>query len=213
LGVAWYLYPDEAHNSDGKHITYLNAPDLWRYRDPHVFDGLKQIVNQKRRAISAVTNDGIISPYRIHDTRLDYIDSSYLKREVWRRSWFESMLVNLKKSEIVFADPDNGICDTDKFKYHNKKNWKRMPLNEVKKLSENRTAIIYHHNSRYKGGHVAEILHWLSKLPNNSFAIRYRAYSSRTFFVVNFENLHMKRAQDWILRFGPKAELITSPYS
>lgn len=26
LGVAWYLYPDEGHNSDGKHIDTLSIP-------------------------------------------------------------------------------------------------------------------------------------------------------------------------------------------
>jgi hypothetical protein len=30
LGVAWWLYPDEAHNGDGRHISYLKRPDLWR---------------------------------------------------------------------------------------------------------------------------------------------------------------------------------------
>jgi hypothetical protein len=25
LGVVWYLVPDEAHNSDGRHVGYLSA--------------------------------------------------------------------------------------------------------------------------------------------------------------------------------------------
>ena len=33
LGVAWYLFPDEDHNSDGRHIDYLGQPDLWRAHD------------------------------------------------------------------------------------------------------------------------------------------------------------------------------------
>jgi len=27
LGVAWWLFPDEAHNGDGRHVDYLNRPD------------------------------------------------------------------------------------------------------------------------------------------------------------------------------------------
>ena len=26
LGMAWYRYPDESHNGDGRHITYLDQP-------------------------------------------------------------------------------------------------------------------------------------------------------------------------------------------
>ena len=25
LGIAWYLYPNESHNADGKHTAYLNV--------------------------------------------------------------------------------------------------------------------------------------------------------------------------------------------
>ena len=27
LGVAWYLYPDEEDNTDGRHIDYLQQPE------------------------------------------------------------------------------------------------------------------------------------------------------------------------------------------
>ena len=29
LGVAWYLYPDEGHNTDGRHIGYLQQSEKW----------------------------------------------------------------------------------------------------------------------------------------------------------------------------------------
>jgi hypothetical protein len=34
LGVAWWLYPDETHNKDGRHIGYLRRPDQWWHFDP-----------------------------------------------------------------------------------------------------------------------------------------------------------------------------------
>jgi hypothetical protein len=34
LGVAWWLYPDESHNRDGRHIGYLQRSDRWRHFDP-----------------------------------------------------------------------------------------------------------------------------------------------------------------------------------
>lgn len=40
LGIAWYLYPDEGHNVNGRHIGYLNLPHRWRHLDPELFDAL-----------------------------------------------------------------------------------------------------------------------------------------------------------------------------
>ena len=57
LGIAWYLYPDENHNSDGKHVQYLQDPQRWRHLDPELFDALKQIV-ESNRSVSAVAAAG-----------------------------------------------------------------------------------------------------------------------------------------------------------
>lgn len=32
LGILWWLYPDESHNQDGKHVSYLTEPGKWRSR-------------------------------------------------------------------------------------------------------------------------------------------------------------------------------------
>jgi hypothetical protein len=52
LGTIWCLYPDESHNSDGRHIPYLSQPDRWRHHDPVLFDSLGQIVNSGQRHAS-----------------------------------------------------------------------------------------------------------------------------------------------------------------
>ncbi len=57
LGVAWYLYPDENHNSDGKHIRYLDEPQRWRHLDPVLFEFLKQTVVTSR-SVSAIEKAG-----------------------------------------------------------------------------------------------------------------------------------------------------------
>ena len=59
LGVAWYLFPDENHNADGKHIKYLQDK-RWRDRDPELFDTLELIVTEKRRKVSKVEASGIL---------------------------------------------------------------------------------------------------------------------------------------------------------
>ncbi len=42
LGVAWWLFPDENHNNDGRHIDYLRHPARWRAFDPKLFDNFSQ---------------------------------------------------------------------------------------------------------------------------------------------------------------------------
>ena len=37
LGVAWWLFPDEARNGDGRNIGYLNRSEQWRHFDPNLF--------------------------------------------------------------------------------------------------------------------------------------------------------------------------------
>ena len=34
LGVAWYRFPDEDHNGDGRHISYLEQSDRFGALDP-----------------------------------------------------------------------------------------------------------------------------------------------------------------------------------
>ena len=66
--------------------------------------------------------------------------------------------------DIVFADPDNGLYDNDSFQYDGRNSdWKRLPLREALELSENRTAVIYHHNTRFRGGLGREIEHWMGQ--------------------------------------------------
>jgi hypothetical protein len=36
LGVAWWLFLDEVHNDDGRHIGYLPRSEEWRRYNPHL---------------------------------------------------------------------------------------------------------------------------------------------------------------------------------
>ena len=61
LGVAWWLFPDESHNRDGRHISYLSRPDQWRHFDPNLFDTLRVIVSSGRRHVHALEAAGVLS--------------------------------------------------------------------------------------------------------------------------------------------------------
>jgi len=185
LGVAWYLCPDESHNSDGRHIDYLSDPHRWRHLDPELFDALARIV-RTTRSTAAVEQSGILGPEAIFAA--EPILTTHAKaqlRSYLRTDWFSRTLTKLKECTVVFADPDNGLIDNGAERRRQRSFGKQMPLNEAIVLANGRTAVVYHHNTRFRGGHDAEIDHWCNLLPGEPMAVRANAYSCRTFFVFN----------------------------
>jgi len=54
LGVAWWLFADEAHHGDDRHVGYLNRPNKWRHFDPELFDALRCVVWSGQRNVRAL---------------------------------------------------------------------------------------------------------------------------------------------------------------
>lgn len=48
LSVAWYRFPDESHNGDGRHVGHLDQQQKYEALDPH----LKDVVNRERSIAS-----------------------------------------------------------------------------------------------------------------------------------------------------------------
>ena len=181
LGVAWYLYPDEG-SSDGKHTQYLEAPDRWRKLNPTVFDAMRKIVSAGDRSVSAVEASGLFPGAVFAGERLD-TEFRGNHAAKWRAGWFGRTLTRLYDCDVVFADPDNGLCEDAKFKAGRKIHWKRLPVCEVRQLAAGRTAVLYHHNTRRN--HREEIEDWMARIPKCRAAVYWRRWSNRTFFIVN----------------------------
>jgi hypothetical protein len=136
----------------------------WQHLEPDLFAALKQVV-ARRRSVEALEMTGMLDAVFSRELLV----SSEMKaneRDVYWTNWFERVLRTLRDCNLVFADPDNGLAD----------------------------AIVYHHNSRFRGGHCAEIQYWLQKLGNGACAVRARAFSCRTFFIVNADIVTRERA-------------------
>ena len=181
LGFAWYLYPDGG-SGDGKHTEYLEDSEPWRKLNPDVFDAMKKIVNEKDRSVSAIEAAGLFPDAVFAGERLDTELRGNHRRE-WRAEWFSRTLKKLCGCEIVFADPDNGLCEDAGFRPGRKTDWKRLPVCEARQLAEGRTAVLYHHNTRR--GHQEEIKYWMARIPKCRAAVYWRRWSNRTFFIVN----------------------------
>ena len=183
LGVVWYLFPDEGHNDDGRHISYLSDHDRWRYLEPSLFDALKKIV-ANRRSVQAIETRGVLDA-KFARAPLDMRSVDAAFRPQFRKNWLLTAKERLRDCDLIFADPDNGLIDDDPKRRKQPNFGKQLPLAEALELADGRPTVIYHHNTRFKGGHDKEVDHWLDQLGQGALAVRATAYSCRTFFLVN----------------------------
>lgn len=206
LGVAWYLHPDEP-GGHGQHTSYLQRPDEWRHLDPELFDALKELIRD-RRSVANLQESGILGDATFAADRLVVAEVTPRDRERWRHRWFNRIKRQLAGCDLVFADPDNGLVSDARFRPAEKENAKRIPLSEAMALAEGRTAVIYHHNTRYRGGHRAEILCWKNQLPNGTLAYYWRRWRNRTFFIINPDAETRRRIREFEKRWGDRGELV-----
>jgi hypothetical protein len=198
LGVAWWLYPDEHHNRDGRHIGYLNRPDQWRHFDPLLFDALAEIVAAYQRDIRALEAVNIL-PGTIFASEVVPTDAPVTQRRQSRQDWFARIKQKLAHCDLVFVDPDNGL-EPDGYSHGSAKAGKSILLSELQELARpGRCLIVYHHQTRRAGGHHAEIEHWADRLRANGFAtvdaLRAKPFSPRVYFLLNAPSDIRQRAE------------------
>ena len=206
LGVAWYLYPHE-EGTDGQHLEYLDHHHIWQMVNEDVFNGLAGIIdqwrnNQGERLVMDPAYLGLLPGAVFADERLCHHprNNNEPTREQWRHDWFERVLVQLQCCDTVFADPDNGLRENNRFYYDGRSgNWKRLPVIEALQLAKKgRTTVIYHHNGRPPGGVHANIEHWMGQLPGCNHAFLCRRFGNRTFFVLNAEYATVNRLTEFV---------------
>jgi len=188
LGVAWWLYPDEGHNDDGRHIGYLSQPEKWRHFDPTLFDALSEIVASGQRTVRAVETATIL-PGATFASETIPVGGTIAERPQMRRQWFETVLRTLDAADLVFADPDNGL-EPSGHSLGSAKAGKSILLAELRALAKpGRCLIVYHHQTRRQGGHHSEIEYWADRLRESGFstvdALRARPFSPRVFFLLD----------------------------
>lgn len=206
LGVAWYLFPDEPRKTDGKYIDYLNHPDEWQDLDPVLFDRLRKIVQHGPREVQQIEISGLLGNAAFSNEPLTF-EGKPDERATQRAKWFQGVLTDLDDCTLVFADPDNGLCEDRIYAAADRKSWKRMPMSEAHVLAAGRTGILYHHNTRMKGGHLKEIQYWLTQLGVDALALYWRRFSNRTFFIIHPTSEIKRRVQKFATKWSPHFEL------
>jgi hypothetical protein len=190
LAVAWCLYPDEDHNSDGRHVSYLNK-DEYRKLDPDLFDKLKHLVRGNERTVTALRREQVLPEKTIYferPTRPSMSQTSPAQRVAYRQDWLRECLAVTMDSHIVFFDPDNGLASASVTIRHPKAG-KYVFIDELRSFTERgQTVVLYHHLNRTASAlvQVAALIRILQDLGSGlrAFPLLYRRGSCRVFCIL-----------------------------
>ena len=147
LGINWYLVEPtlkeiERKPNDGKLTKYLDKDESeLRVIDPKLFDSLKSILKngEIHRNISSIEKEVL--------PRISFF-SDYVTFKDDRESWFKESVSSLKKCDIIFFDPDNGIL-AESVSKSSEKAVKYVLLDEIKSIySIEKSIIVYQHTKR-----------------------------------------------------------------
>ena len=189
LGVVWWLFPDEHHNADGSHREYLKKPNEWKDFDRKLFDALLKIEEGKQRDVHALEKAANIPDAVFVSDLIPCEARPFSRRPEARSQWLEGVKAKLKDCNLVFLDPDNGIA-SERLKLTWRRAGKSVKIEEMKALQENnRAMVVYHHQTRRKGGHDIEIRDLAKQLRRKglhvSGTLRAKPRSPRVFFILN----------------------------
>ncbi len=164
LGIVWYRVPDEDHNGDGKHVSYLDperkSGQALRPLDPDLYDRLAVMVASGQRSIPSLQGAGVFLPdTQFFSNVLTYDDlpaGATADRAARRTAWVAAAHDAMDGAGLVFVDPDNGLRRADHSTPRTaRKAVKHAYLDElVPFLDRGQSVVAYHHADR--SGKVGE---------------------------------------------------------
>lgn len=147
LGLVWCLFPNEGHNNDGRHVSYLTREDM-KELDPELFMFLRRCIENNLRRVSEFEQSGLLPPDTIFFRNFVSEGGMADQRVTHRIAWFEQCLRATTDCDVVFLDPDNGVEVASISKRHPKAG-KYMFWDEICAfLERGKSLIIYHHLNR-----------------------------------------------------------------
>ena len=101
LAVNWYrvIPTRQGKQEDGKYISYLDKPEIYRHYDPELFDCLADIVHRQKRSIEEIEASGILTA--------DFFSDALIRAS--RSRWHQEAMRTTTGVDVVFLDPDNGL--------------------------------------------------------------------------------------------------------
>ena len=199
LGVVWYLFPDEDHNADGKHISYLRNPRKYRDSDEPLFDLLHsvlldeagELINGARQIKHAETSGMLSEGTQFYSEPLAFpVSMRSQDRKKLRRDWYAAALAATVGIDLVFVDPDNGVeC---KIKRTAKKGPKYVYWDDIEAfVKRGQSGVVYHHLN-FGCPHPEQVEDKLRQMNERfgngyeSFAVRFKRDACRAYFIIAF---------------------------
>lgn len=179
LSVNWYkVVPKKVgKQDDGKYISYLSHPEIYRAYDHVLFDALHDIV--------CIDNDRRIQ--RIEDENLFL--SKYFSEEILadRIGWHRRALQQTKDSDVVFLDPDNGLETRNMF-LSGTATEKHVKWSELRDYYERgQNVILYQHRPQMtkKEACIESILQYQKEYLQSDFLmlLEFPKYTNRFYFM------------------------------
>lgn len=202
LGVNWYRAPDEHHNADGKHISYL-APEnpigrKLKTCDPPLYDALAAMVTKDVRSVAQLETIGVLPAAT--STYSTLLGGGMTPEQ--RHRWHEDGLAKLSGSDLVFLDPDNGLRAGTGPKAE-----KYALVDEVGDyFTRGSSVVVYHHADRTKGGVPVQVARRLDDLGDAVGVVPLGAVIARRgscrFFLVAAHDEHRDHLNDRLGRYA-----------
>lgn len=225
LGVAWYRVPNEWHNQDGKHISYL-LDHKFAHCDQLLHQALRGILldphgalRHSARRINAIEQAGILPPDTVfHTEPLSYDRILPIqKRMAVRAAWIERALQATRGADLVFVDPDNGI-ECRSVSMISRKGPKYVYWSDLSQFADRgQSVLIYHHINRSNPAaeQIRALLGQLdTRLPQlRVSAVLFRRGTCRAYFLAAQEG-HYERlnnalraflSSNWRAHFDPSS--------
>ncbi|MDJ0832291.1 MAG: hypothetical protein QNJ69_02145 [Gammaproteobacteria bacterium] len=196
IGLVWYLYPDESHTNDGRHIDYLRQQDFADC-DPDLIAGLTRVIDNQR-AIQALESAELLPNQPIYfseplDFHLRYPRQTVehkQHRDAARSRWLERAIEAIRQCNVVMLDPDNGLQVSSCDKTHQARAGKYAFYHEVENFYRDKyVCVVYQHLHR-QSTHRAQIKQRAQELKTRVpgvaqvFALRYAPYTPRAYFIL-----------------------------
>jgi hypothetical protein len=150
LGVVWCLFPDEGHNNDGRHVSYLRKPEF-EALDEVLLAALRKIIASRNRHVSAVSSSGLFPDGTVfYDSTAAAPSLSRSDRIKHRKDWVDRSFRITEKCALVFFDPDNGV-ETASVPKHHPNAGKYIFWDELMPFwHRGQALLVYHHLNRTK---------------------------------------------------------------
>lgn len=200
LAVNWYrVVPAKpGKQDDGKHISYLSKPHIYREYDSALFDSLQKIVLQEQdRRIARVEQENLFPA--VYFSKPLFAD---------RKAWHDQALEQTRNAKVVFLDPDNGL-ETNRMFQRDGATEKHVKWTELKDYyTRGQNVILYQHRPQMttKEKCIESVLHFQKSylLADCVKLLEFPKYTNRFYFMflhesdkTTFEHVCHLMVQKW----------------